>query len=84
MSSLLKERFLKIIYTALRRATSGMSAPSRILADRSNTLNRRMARRGGIKRISGGIYDETRHVMKDYMTRVCRLWTSQTTYSNGA
>jgi len=33
---------------------------------------RRMARRGGIKRISSGIYDETRHVMKDYMSRVLK------------
>jgi histone H3/H4 len=84
MSLILKGKFLKIIYTELRKATSGMSAPSRTLADRSNPSNRRMARRGGIKRISAGIYDETRQVMKDYITKVCRLWMSQTTYSNGA
>ncbi|PQE03827.1 Histone H4 protein [Rutstroemia sp. NJR-2017a BBW] len=49
-----------------------MSAPSRVLADRSNPSNRRMARRGGVKRISSGIYEETRGVMKDYLIRVLR------------
>jgi len=33
-------------------------------------MYRRLARRGGVKRISAGIYDESRVALKDYMTRV--------------
>jgi len=31
----------------------------------------RLARRGGVKRISGQIYDDTRLVLKTYLTQVC-------------
>ena len=31
---------------------------------------RRLARRGGVKRISGTIYDETRVVLKNHLTEV--------------
>ncbi|KAL7899353.1 histone-fold-containing protein [Trichoderma sp. SZMC 28014] len=33
---------------------------------------RRLARRGGVKRIAGTIYDETRKVMKQYLEEVIR------------
>jgi histone H4 len=33
---------------------------------------RRLARRGGVKRISGKIYEETRGVLKVFLENVCR------------
>ena len=36
----------------------------------TKTSIRKMARRGGVKRISSDIYDETRNVLKDYLTGV--------------
>jgi len=33
---------------------------------------RRLARRGGVKRISAGIYDETRNVLKGFLENVVR------------
>lgn len=33
---------------------------------------RRLARRGGVKRISGLVYEETRHVLKDFLDRIIR------------
>lgn len=33
---------------------------------------RRLARRGGVKRISGLIYEETRHVLKEFIDRILR------------
>ncbi|KAI8586379.1 Histone H4 [Geranomyces variabilis] len=33
---------------------------------------RRLARRGGVKRISAGIYDETRSVLKSFLTNILR------------
>lgn len=36
----------------------------------------RLARRGGVKRISAHIYDETRKVLKDHLTMVCLLDSS--------
>ncbi|RSL68532.1 hypothetical protein CEP53_002550 [Fusarium sp. AF-6] len=33
---------------------------------------RRLARRGGVKRISAGIYDETRNVLKSFLRNVIR------------
>lgn len=34
---------------------------------------RRLARRGGVKRISGLIYEETRGVLKIFLENVCRI-----------
>ena len=34
---------------------------------------RRLARRGGVKRISGLIYEETRGVLKIFLENVCSL-----------
>ena len=33
--------------------------------------NSRLARRGGVKRISGTIYDEARHALKSFLATVC-------------
>ena len=38
----------------------------------TNPAIRRLARRGGVKRISGMIYDETRMVLKEFVTNVIR------------
>ena len=38
----------------------------------TNTAIRRLARRGGVKRISGLIYHETRGVLKDFLENVFR------------
>ncbi len=35
-------------------------------------LRRRLARRGGVKRIAGTIYDDVRQAMKSRLTHVCR------------
>ena len=35
---------------------------------------RRLARRGGVKRISGLIYEETRGVLKIFLENVSRPW----------
>merc|ERR1712154_454910 len=42
---------------------------------------RRLARRGGVKRISGLIYDETRGVMKQFIENVVRDAVTYTEYS---
>ncbi len=48
-----------------------MNAASLLPSSRSSLQadnDRRMARRGGVKRISAGIYDETRSVLKKRLT----------------
>ncbi|KAK3318265.1 hypothetical protein B0H66DRAFT_602859 [Apodospora peruviana] len=47
---------------------SGMSMGGKGAAKR----HRRLARRGGVKRISANIYDEARGVMKDHLTLIIR------------
>lgn len=42
---------------------------------------RRLARRGGVKRISGLIYEETRCVLKDFLTEVIRTALTYTEYA---
>jgi histone H4 len=42
---------------------------------------RRLARRGGIKRLSGLVYEETREVLKDFMTNVIRDAISYTEHA---
>lgn len=41
---------------------------------------RRLARRGGVKRISGQIYDETRNVLKTFLQNAIRDATTYTDY----
>lgn len=36
-------------------------------------INSRLARRGGVKRISAGIYEETRESIKKHLGTVCTL-----------
>ena len=42
---------------------------------------RRLARRGGVKRISGNIYDEVRTVMKSFLDNVVKDAITYTDYS---
>lgn len=42
---------------------------------------RRLARRGGVKRISGLVYDETRSVLKIFLTGIIRDATTYTEHS---
>lgn len=37
--------------------------------------HRRLARRGGVKRISAGIYDEVRAALKSRLEQVCNMRT---------
>ncbi|KAI1162466.1 histone-fold-containing protein [Nemania serpens] len=41
---------------------------------------RRLARRGGVKRISGSIYEEVRHVMKERLQQVLKYCVTYTEY----
>jgi histone H4 len=41
---------------------------------------RRLARRGGVKRISGLIYEETRGVLKIFLENVCLPFTSDSSF----
>jgi histone H4 len=43
---------------------------------------RRMARRGGVKRISATIYDEARHALKTFLSTVLRDVVTYTEYRN--
>ncbi|KAH6856968.1 histone-fold-containing protein [Chaetomium sp. MPI-CAGE-AT-0009] len=43
---------------------------------------RRLARRGGVKRISATIYDEARHALKSFLTTVVRDVVTYTEYRN--
>ncbi|KAK4097391.1 histone-fold-containing protein [Parathielavia hyrcaniae] len=43
---------------------------------------RRLARRGGVKRISAGIYDEARHALKTFLTTVIRDVITYSEYRN--
>lgn len=43
---------------------------------------RRLARRGGVKRISGAIYEETRGVLKVFLEHVIRYFASEHNESN--
>ncbi|KAL2152941.1 hypothetical protein VTH82DRAFT_4096 [Thermothelomyces myriococcoides] len=43
---------------------------------------RRLARRGGVKRISSGIYDEARQALKAFLTTVLRDVVTYTEYRN--
>ena len=42
------------------------------LMDITDPTIRRLARRGGVKRISKGVYDETRGVLKEFLQRTIR------------
>ena len=42
---------------------------------------RRIARRGGVKRISGSVYSESRDLLTDFLTRVIRDATTYTEHA---
>lgn len=42
---------------------------------------RRLARRGGVKRISGLVYEETRGVLKDFVTKVIKIAATYTEHA---
>jgi histone H4 len=44
--------------------------------------NRRLARRGGVKRISAAIYDEARGALKDWLVQIIRDCVTYTEYRN--
>ena len=48
----------------------------------SKPAMRRLARRGGVKRISGLIYEETRGVLKHFLENVLRDTTTYTQHAN--
>jgi histone H3/H4 len=48
-----------------------LSPPLSDVADLPFQAIRRLARRGGVKRISGLIYEETRGVLKIFLENVC-------------
>lgn len=54
----------------------GAKRHRRILRDNIDGITkpaiRRLARRGGVKRIAGGVYGETREVLKAFLTNVLR------------
>merc|ERR1712219_16618 len=54
----------------------GAKRHKRMLRDNINSITkpaiRRLARRGGVKRISGLIYEETRSVLKSFLENVVR------------
>ena len=64
---------------AARCATKPTAVPVRRRAQKRNTLKaiskaaiRRLARRGGVKRLSGLVYEETRRTLKAFLERVLR------------
>lgn len=56
------KKFLKRRHHVIRDNIAGISNPA----------IRRLARRGGIKRVSGLVYDETRGVLKQFLTNILR------------
>ena len=47
----------------------------------TNPAIRRLARRGGVKRISGLVYAETREMLKEFLTKVMRDTVTYTEYA---
>jgi hypothetical protein len=47
-----------------------LASPSNLLLNTSLTFHRRLARRGGVKRIAATIYDDVRKALKDRLAAV--------------
>lgn len=47
----------------------------------TNPAIRRLARRGGVKRISGGVYSETRTILHDFLHHVVKDAIAYTTHA---
>ncbi|KAI0593401.1 histone-fold-containing protein [Biscogniauxia sp. FL1348] len=67
-----------------RLAVQGIKRHRKILRDNIKGITkpaiRRLARRGGVKRISGQIYDEVRVVLRDRLTHIIRDCVIYTEY----
>ncbi|EJP65753.1 histone H4 [Beauveria bassiana ARSEF 2860] len=74
----------------LRKGVAGKTLGARrsrkILKDAIKGITRpairRLARRGGVKRMSGTIYDETRKVIKEHLTQILRNCCIYVEYRN--
>ena len=64
---------------------SGAKHHRKILRDNMNGISkpaiRRLARRGGVKRISGLVYEETREVLKEFLMMVIQDATAYTEHA---
>ncbi|MGB1591347.1 MAG: histone H4 [Promethearchaeia archaeon] len=64
---------------------SGAKRHRKILRDNMNGISkpaiRRLARRGGVKRISGLVYEETREVLKEFLMMVIQDATAYTEHA---
>ena len=67
------------------RGRGGTKRHSKILRDNINGITkpaiRRLARRGGVKRISGLIYEETRNILKSFLKNVIKDAITYTEYA---
>ena len=63
----------------------GAKRHRKMLRDNMNGISkpaiRRLARRGGVKRISGLVYEETREVLKEFLTMVIQDATAYTDHA---
>ena len=63
----------------------GAKRHRKMLRDNMNGISkpaiRRLARRGGVKRISGLVYEETREVLKEFLTMVIQDATAYTEHA---
>ena len=64
-------RFFAITSKVNDSARLGLLGVSDIVIGITKPAIRRLARRGGVKRISGLIYEETRGVLKIFLENVC-------------
>jgi histone H4 len=62
------------MYAGKRLGNSGARRHRTVLRDNTQGLTkpaiRRLARRGGVKRISGLVYEETRDVLKEFLRKI--------------
>ncbi|KAI1632265.1 hypothetical protein F4809DRAFT_106940 [Biscogniauxia mediterranea] len=66
--------------TTARALSSLFNEREILLTYCETTFDRRLARRGGVKRISGQIYDEVRVVLRDRLTNIIRDCVIYTEY----
>jgi len=64
----------------------GMKFHRKVLSDNIQGITkpaiRRLARRGGVKRLAGGIYDETRSVLKTFLHSIIKDAVTYTQHAN--
>ena len=66
------KRHRKILRDNIRKLPFVLRVPDSLLEGITKPAIRRLARRGGVKRISGLIYEETRGVLKIFLEHVIR------------